>query len=213
MEQLASNFDKAYPTFATSKFETCCKVEEPGNNIKGFQRIELTGIDGITFPHELANKTSSFANISGHTSILKKDCDGIILFEKNGQKYILFCELKSTFSTEEIAKATNQLIGSYVKMKGLLSTLQGYDVNVYKPLGLIVSFEPTQEQLTAISKLDNSISFFAITLKHQRVYHMPEEKCKKFFHPLSIGDFDIYYVGVPDRQKTYCVDVNDIFLI
>ena len=57
---------------------------------------------------------------------------------------------------DDIAHAKDQLIGSSVKMKGLLSTLQGFNINDYKYIGLIVSFEPTQEQLTNISKNDDA---------------------------------------------------------
>lgn len=212
MRQLAKNFDVAFPGVASTRFNGSCKVEEPENikNGKGFQQIEFTGIDGISFPHELARKTSSFASIAQHKWILSLDCDGIILFEKNGQKYMIFCELKSTFSTKEIAKAKNQVIGSYVKMKGLFSTLQGYDVDDYKPVGIIVSFEPTQEQLNAISKLENPTSSFAITLNSKKTYHMSASKCDIFFHPFAVGNFDIYYIGVPGLQQTYSIDLNSI---
>ncbi len=212
MEQLAYNFKKAYPKLAPVKFMGSCDVAEPENIKKGegFQRIEFTGFDGVAFPHKLANVASRFARSAGHCGVLGNDCDGIVLFEKDGQKYMLFCELKSTFSTDEIAHAKDQLVGSYVNMKGLLSTLQGYGPDDYKAVGLIVSFEPTQEQLTSISQLDDRKAAFAIALNSRKIYQMPDSKCNRFFSPLSVGDFDIYYVAVPNRQKTYSVDINTI---
>ena len=212
MELLARNFCAAYPDVTPIIFKGQCKVEEPKNKKSGtgFLQIEFKGIDGVSFPHELANKASSFASKVNHTGILLQDCDGIVLFEKDGQKYMLFCELKSTFSTEEIAKAKNQLVGSYIKMKGILSTLQGYDNNTYKPIGVIVSFEPTQEQLNAISKRDDRHSHFAISLNTKKIYCMHSSKCNSFFHPFAVGDFDIYYVGVPNRQQIYSVDLYNI---
>lgn len=211
MEQLADNFNKAFPGMQSTPFKDSCRIEELENSEGScFQQIEFTGFDGFIFPHELAAKASSFAQIAKHKGVLTCDCDGIILCRKDGQKYMILCELKSTYSSQEITHAKDQLIGSYVKMKGLLSTLQGYDCNEYKHIGIIVSFEPTQEQLTAISKLDNKASAFALSLNSSKTYSMPADKCNRFFHPLAVGDFVIHYVAVPNRNKTHSIDIGTI---
>ncbi|MBR3566994.1 MAG: hypothetical protein IKO46_10850 [Salinivirgaceae bacterium] len=209
MNQLAEKYNIAYPELKSEKFHESCTIVEPQNNgTEKFQEIVLTGWDGILFPHELARKTSSFPSIAKHTSVLNLDCDGIVIFEKNGEKYILFCELKSSFIWEDITHAKDQLIGSSVKLKGLLNTLQGFNTNDYKYIGLIVSFEPTQEQLTNISKNDNAGAAFAISLNSQKHYFMPADKCDKYYYPLAAGQFDIYYISVPNRQTTISVNVN-----
>ena len=211
MKQLAINFQEAYPDLAPKEFTTSCKITEPENaGTKKFQQIELTDFSGYYFPHELAGKASSFPRIARHKGVLLLDCDGVTIFEKNGQKYILYTELKSSFILEEIVKAKDQLVGTHVKIKGVLSTLQGYDINEYKPIGLIVSFAPTQEQLTTISKNYDKRASFAISLSNMRKYHMPSEKCNQFYVPLAVGDFEIYYVGVPNRQTNYSISINEI---
>lgn len=211
MDKLANNFNTIYPSFAATKFNGKCSITEPENiGTNNFQEIILTSFDGFQFPHDLAQKTSSFPAIAHHDGVLQNDCDGIVLFEKNGQKYILFCELKSSYYLENIVKAKNQLIGSYVKFKSLLSTLQGYESDKYKPIGLIISFEPTQEQLTNISKIQDNRSSFAISLNRNRYYIMPADKCDKFFCPLAVGCFEIYYVAVPDHKTTFSIDINTI---
>ena len=209
MYQLACHFDNVYPGFKTTNFKRTCSFSEPANKDNGkFQEITLSGFNGIQFPHELASKTSSFPHIAEHNGVLKLDCDGIIIFEKNGEKYILFCELKSSYILEDITHAKDQLIGSSVKMKGLLSTLQGFNINDYKYIGLIVSFEATQEQLTTISKKDNAEASFAISLNSNKYYSMPADKCDNFYNHLAVGRFDIYYISVPNRQTSFTVDVN-----
>lgn len=214
MNKLADNFNQIYPVFGATVFKGICSIKEPQNaGTKNFQEIRLTGFDGFLFPHELASKASSFPCTAQHKGVLTLDCDGIIFFENNGQKYILFCELKSSYVLEEIAHAKDQLIGSFVKMKSILSTIQGYKPDDYKPVGLIVSYEPTQEQLTNISKNDDKRSSFAITLNCNKFYSMPAYKCDKFFCPLAVGDFDIYYVAVPNRQTTYSIDINNVLSI
>ena len=171
MDKLAKNFNQIYPGCASTEFKGGCSIMEPENiGTEKFQEIKLNCFDGFQFPHELAQKLSSFPDMANHVGVLHNDCDGILLFEKNGQKYILFCELKSSYILDNIVKAKNQLIGSFVKFKSLLSTLQGYESDKYKPIGLIVSFEPTQEQLTNISKIQDNRSSFAISLNRNRYY-------------------------------------------
>lgn len=211
MRQLANNFTAAFPVFPSIPFNGSCNIEEPKNfNTNNFQRIELTGFAGFAFPHELASGTSSFASVAKHTGVMTLDCDGIVMFEKNGQKYMLFCELKSSYVKDDIVHAKDQLVGSSVKMKGLLSTLQGYNRDEYKYIGLIVSFEPTQEQLASYGKLTDRGASFVIRLNHDKRYLMPAANCNTYFHPLAVDDFNIYYVPVPNRQTTFSVDINTI---
>lgn len=211
MDKLVNNFNQIYPGCASTKFTGGCSIMEPDNiGTNKFQEIQLNSFDGFQFPHDLAGKSSSFPSIAKHDGILLKECDGIVLFEKSGQKYILFCELKSSYFLDDIVKAKEQLVGSFVKFKGLLSSIQGYKLDEYKPIGLIVSFEPTQEQLTNISKIQDKRSSFAIELNSKKFYPMPANKCDHFFCPLAVGNFDIYYVAVPNRQTSFSVDINTI---
>lgn len=223
MKTLTDNFNKVYPKFASQPFFEKCVVEDFDNkksnedpqivNPKKFQSITLEGFSGYSFPHELANKITSFASSASHDEhdkILLKNCDGIVLFEKNDQKYLLFCELKSSYSLEEIAKAKEQIVGSLINMNGILSTLQGYNLSEYKILGLIASFEPTDEQLSFISKQQSLKASFVTELQANRVYKMPAYKTQKFYSPLSIRDVDIYYIPVPGRKVDYSVDINTV---
>ena len=213
MDNLVGNFNQIFPDCASTKFIGGCSIKEPDNiNTNKFQEIKLNSFDGFQFPHDLAGKTSSFPQIANHNGVLLKDCDGIVLFEKGGQKYILFCELKSSYILEDIAKAKDQLVGSFVKFKGLLSCIQGYKQDDYKPIGIIVSFEPTQEQLTNISKKlgTDRRSSFALTLNSKRFYSMPADKCNHYFCPLAVGNFDIYYIAVPSRKTSFSIDINSI---
>ena len=92
----------------------------------------------------------------------------------------------------------------------MMLKLQGVILDEYKPIGLIVSFQPTDEQISALSKNYDMKSAFAIKLNAERKYHMPEAKTNKYFHPLNVGTIDLYYLPVPGRQKTYSVDINKI---
>lgn len=219
MNTLKSHFNKVYPVFAATSFTGSCVIEEPKNAGKdALQQLSLTGLDGHSFPHELVAKTVPFATAAQKTiakekpvGVIRTDCDKVILFERDGQKYILFCELKSTFSPDEIAHAKDQIVGSWIKMRSLFQTLQNVNIDEYKPIGLIASFMPTDEILSMVSKNEDRKSSFAITLNANRKYSMPANKTNKYYHPLVVGDIDLFYLPVPDRLKTYTVDVNKIF--
>ena len=219
MKTLKINFDKAYPAFSPEYFTDSCKVEEPENADKvAFRELTLTGFDGYSFPHDLVANTVTFADRaqnnllrSGiHCGVMRLNCDKVVLFELEGQKYMLFCELKSTFSTDEIVHAKDQIVGSLVKIRSLFHTLQEVKLDEYKPIGLIVSFQPTDEQINALSKNEDMKSVFAIRLNADRKYNMPEVNTNRYFHPLNVGTIDFYYLPVPERQKTYSVDINTI---
>lgn len=219
MITLATNFNKAYPDFSSIAFTGSCKVEEPDNVGKdALQELTLTGFDGYGFPHDFVAHTESFATSAqtsplgdgNHCDVMRLNCDKVVLFELNGQKYILFCELKSTFSTEEIGHAKDQIVGSLVKVHSLFHTLQGVNLGEYKSIGLIVSFQPTDEQISAVSKNYDKKSAFAVKLNAERMYPMSEDKTNKYFHPLNVGTIDLFYLPVPDRRKTYTVDINKI---
>lgn len=219
MKTLTINFDKAYPAFSPEYFTDSCKVKEPENACKeAFRELTLTGFDGYSFPHDLVANTVSFATQAqkklikpgNHCDVMRLNCDKVVLFELEGQKYMLFCELKSTFSTDEIVHAKDQIVGSLVKIRSLFHTLQGVKLDEYRPIGLIVSFQPTDEQINALSKNEDMKSAFAVMLNADRKYNMPEVKTNRYFHPLNVGTIDFYYLPVPERQKTYSVDINTI---
>lgn len=219
MKTLKINFDKAYPAFSPEYFTDSCKVEEPENADKvAFRELTLTGFDGYSFPHDLVANTVTFADRAqnnllrsgNHCGVMRLNCDKVVLFELEGQKYMLFCELKSTFSSYEIGHAKDQIVGSLVKIRSLFHTLQEVKLDEYKPIGLIVSFQPTDEQINALSKNEDMKSVFAIRLNADRKYNMPEVNTNRYFHPLNVGTIDFYYLPVPERQKTYSVDINTI---
>lgn len=218
MNTLTTNFNKAYPVFAATSFVNSCVVEEPSNIGKdALQQIELTGFDGYSFPHEFVAKTVPFATAAQNplpkenpVTVIRTDCDKVILFERDGQKFVMFCELKSTFSANELAHAKDQVVGSWIKVRSLLQTLQNINIDDYKPIGLIASFMPTDEILSMVSKNEDSKSAFAITLNATGKYSMPANRTNKYYHPLIVGTIDLFYLPVPDRQKIFSVDINSI---
>lgn len=63
---------------------------------------------------------------------LKHSCDGVLVIERKEERFIIFVELKSKYSEENISKAEKQLSAGYFRMMSLLSILDGVEYNRYK---------------------------------------------------------------------------------
>lgn len=71
----------------------------------------------------------------------RRDCDGICLLEVNGRNILLVIEVKSGFN-EIKKKGFEQLVASYVKVRSILQSIEGYDPADYEEMGLLVSYPP-----------------------------------------------------------------------
>ncbi len=71
----------------------------------------------------------------------RRDCDGICLLEVNGRNILLVIEVKSGFN-EIKKKGFEQLVASYVKVRGILQSIEGYNPADYEEMGLLVSYPP-----------------------------------------------------------------------
>ena len=126
MKRLVEEYNRLYPNYAsTGVVEVDHTFAETSNSgrLDTFQHLTVNGMNGIVIPNVIVKDDTSIFQKAGSNVILKEDCDGIFLTKQDGQKYIYLCELKSSFSTQQISKAKDQIIGSYLKLHSLLSLL------------------------------------------------------------------------------------------
>lgn len=215
MKTLIDQFDNLYPNYSSTTFTDYFVVREKENvRENAFLELIINGIDGYEIPNIVAKDSTSFYAKAQSREPLNHDCDGIFFSEYAGKKFLFICELKSSFSSQEILKAKEQIIGSYLKIHSLLSLLQQYRKDEIEVRGLIVSFKPEVERLLAIEKRaesDRSCRFCSLLYKEQK-YIMPKIKCEKFYNPLCVPDLTIHYVGVPDHQQTFTIDFASLFV-
>ena len=72
----------------------------------------------------------------------RRDCDGICLLEIGPRKLLLIIEVKSGFN-EIKKKGFEQLVASYVKIRSILQSINGYNPADYEEMGLLISYPPT----------------------------------------------------------------------
>lgn len=215
MKTLIEHFDLLYPNYTSVVFKDSCVVKEKENlRENAFLELKINGVNGYEIPNNVVKDATSFYAKAQSREPLNHDCDGIFFSEYSGKKFLFLCELKSSFSRKEIQKAKEQVIGSYLKIHSLLSLLQGYRKEEIEVRGLIVSFKPETERLLAIEKNsenDRSCRFCSL-LHNEQKYVMTKMNCEKYYKPLYMPDFTIHYVGVPDRQQTYAIGFDSLFI-
>lgn len=106
------------------------------------KKVVWTGSDFDHFDHTLAKDLQSFFDTAGAPDVFRHDCDGVILFEENGRKYMFLTELKSNFDTSKLHEAKTQIISSFLKTNMLLHLSVCYKLEDYIIKGFIVGRPP-----------------------------------------------------------------------
>jgi len=80
---------------------------------------------------------------------LNRECDGIVITEYNGKKYIILVELKSKFG-HGIDTGPKQLLASCFKTLTLFSCIDGFSFNDYNLCAVLALQKPTPESLNKV---------------------------------------------------------------
>lgn len=89
---------------------------------------------------------------------MRHSCDGVLIVENKGNKYIIFIELKSDYSPTNIRKAEKQLCASYFRTMALLQCLDINDLDKYKKCGIIVSYQLDRSKVSLYQKIKKTKS-------------------------------------------------------
>lgn len=221
MSVLIDNFKKLYPSLSVTDINGDCVIAEVEDktNKNCLRQLIFSDVVGWQFPHEMPKKASSFFKISQKgvkvdncncLSVVREDCDGVFCVESNNKLILYVCELKTSFIKENICKAKDQIVGSFVKMLGLLNMLQGFCCENVEMRGLIISYEPDRERLSSF-KMENRQDYFCLNLYNHGNYSMPKNNCELFWHPLAFRhDIHFVYISVPKGLKSYKISFDEI---
>lgn len=101
----------------------------------------------------------------------RRNCDGICLLEVNGRNILLIIEVKSGFNDVK-SKGLDQIVASYLKVRSILQSIDGYNPADYEELGLLVSYPPKPKA--------NYTSTSLIELKKETVVPTPLDRLNNF---------------------------------
>lgn len=216
MKQLIDEFNKVYPQYAAREVvdSTFDESENAGKD-KTLRNLTIYKTNAFVIPNIIASDANSFYNKAKSPNILEKVCDGIFLKKEADRKFIYICELKSSFIADNIVKAKDQVVGSYLKLHSLLSLLQSYKQSEWTVRGIIALFTPPAEKVQDFLRKKSTgdkVSSFCYDFQRDKKYVMPEDKCKKYFSPLNVPEITLYHVSVPGMPDSYTIDFSKIII-
>lgn len=174
---------------------------------------------------QLAKDATSFFTICNAPEVFRKDCDGIMTFERDGKKYMFLTELKSNFSTQDLVKAKSQIMASFIKTNMILHLLSSYKIEDYTVKGFIVGHPPktdflvTLHQLTSLPKDDQKRREYDLAMRlflYSKDCHTTLTP-KDFFciKGLPLGNrgvfpkIDLHFIEVPYGSSSTTLDVTN----
>lgn len=136
------------------------KEDEQGASVKQVS-LDFHG-QLMEIKKEVFNKTDFLFKDEKNTNqdmpVLRHGCDAILAIETRDKKYLVFIELKSDYTPDNIRKAEKQLCASYFRIMMLLACLKNVNLNQYKKCGIIVSHPLSTEKIAFIQKQKNTNS-------------------------------------------------------
>ncbi|MGL5785214.1 MAG: hypothetical protein ACRCX4_00125 [Bacteroidales bacterium] len=195
-------FNKSH-LFKTTKDKAEIIEHDKNSKVKKLNIINQDNF--LLIDTELIRDFSSFFK----DEILKKDSDGIVLFElekgKDKAKYIYIIELKSTYNSVEIYKAKNQIISTYIKLNILLNAIQPFNKTKYKFKGFIIALTPSLEKQTGMGKyLERKDVAFAYKLSINKSVNVKFDKTEANNIPINksccFDELNINFIGADSEE-------------
>ena len=149
---------------------------------------------------------------------LRHGCDGVLAIECKETKYLVFIELKSDYTSDNISKAEKQICASYLRIAMLLNGIYGINLDNYKNPGNVLSTATGSTACATeyILELDGFNAPMVVDLLtkrfHNYVQKYPTRGAAAELHNCDFMDM-IYrgYLAIDDARKLRCG--NDSLLV
>lgn len=136
--------------------------------------------------------------------LMHKNADGIVVFDKDGMRHLLLCEMKSSMGQIK-EKGVNQVVAGYLRMAVLLSVCKEKDVLEHKTVFVFTSQQTSTEELKRLQGIQmlesgKNVMDKSIPLIDKIVYRLYKSGGNTFEMPLRAicPDFHPDLVHVKD---------------
>lgn len=196
-------------------------IKEDGHEAK-IREVVWTNSDFQNIDQLIVKDFTSFFQTAGAAGLFYDDCDNIMMFEKDGQKYLVFSELKSNFDSQDVYHAKDQIISSYLKINLLLNLIPNYKTEDFIVKGFIFSYPPDQEYLRELyrkqmfkpgSKYKAEAEFILDLCYQSTSTTLTPLSCHKL-KGLPLGErgifqkMEIHHIQVPKGESSITLDVQ-----
>lgn len=218
-----SNLKSLFPVYEMEYFRDSVLITEQSSTAK-IKELKWINSCFQNIDTKIVKDLTSFFQGSGAPEVFNWDCDGIIMFEEDGNKYVFLSELKSSFSSQDLYHAKDQLISSYIKVNMILHLLPGYRKQDYVFKAFIAILPAKKSYIRDLHKelLFNRGSRYKTEAEFTdelynssgRCLTLKATECDKL-KELPLGDnclfneLEFYLIEVPDESSSICLDVHD----
>ena len=162
-------------------------------------------------------------NNSQQCTVLTCDCDGVLMAELDGQHYVIFVELKSSYTKKHIGKAQKQLLTGYFNILTHLNIVDGFDPTQWKYCSIIAShpiktedvrlYQQWQQQNSLKDCYCEKALFFAMhkeqpsTVKIDEVSEIVPLPIKS---PFLCGEMPLFHLDVPANSSSATFNIDSL---
>lgn len=197
--------------------------EKQEQNSAVLRKVELTSRGTfISISNSLLkNCANNYCKIDSDFSF-RMDCDGICLLHRDDVNYLILTEVKSGFGHVR-KKAFSQIVTSYVKAKSFLATIDTYNQNEYKEIGLVISYpdedisnnnEYQLSRKAIMNDLNSVSSAYCASFRKQKQVDMRLKDFgidKMHVSPNQINQvLRVKYVSAPCEAEMHTINLDDI---
>ncbi len=216
-------FQAIAPKYASPVQKGSVEIIEHESGAK-VKKVTWIGSDFDHFDHTLAKDLKEFFDPAGSPDVFMHDCDGVILFEDDGRKYMFLTELKSSFSTQKLHEAKTQIASSFLKTNMLLHLSLCYKLEDYIIKGFIVGRPPKSDFIVTLHKgsmLSNKQKEREYDLA-KRLLILSQTKSAKFrpyelfcLRGLPLGnrgvfpEIELHFIEVHEPDSEITLDIRD----
>lgn len=155
-------FDKTTRQSLQNQSIGCCSIFEK-NSVASLKTLSLKKANTTFYAFdELLTKSMSHITCDRSSFVCDKECDGVVFFEEDGVVNVCLADLKSKFSDDNLFKALNQVIVSFVKLYCMLSLCDGFDLCKMNVRFILAcqNFESQEHKAAIVNKLDKLSMLF-----------------------------------------------------
>lgn len=217
------DFSAIFSNRPTTKSNCAEAVIIESDSSAQFKQVKWINSDFEIINTKILDDMKKFFEKSSSESFLRLNCDGVMIVEKNGCKYMLFSELKSRFVLEKIDHARQQIISSYIKMNWMMNLLPSYNKQDYIIKGFIFSYPHNSNDIWDWQKIKESESYqkvhdpdfiYNLCIQKKTVIQRPDTCVELDGLPLHneralFEQIEFHHIIVPENQSSIVLDVQN----
>ena len=204
LNQFSIDWNNLYKKHPSQYLTGSAIIVEKDANAKN-KRFTINLSEAVSFPSKQFNGYDMFG------ALTNCNCDGVLLVSNQDGTYdMLYIEMKSRFSSDEVFKAKRQIVGTYTKMQSLLQIMKAYkNLLVQQVIGIIETKELDTDQENWWQKRqmlpDNDMEFGELLLKYTTIE--VDTKCKK---ELNMPEKMVFSIILSDKDN-YTMDNYSVY--